>query len=312
MNIKGIITSSFAEVFGLFTLYELYYPEIFFLYLAIHLGVSVFIALSLRPFMPRRFRSGLIYAFGSLIFLSGPGGFVISITVYALLLFKGGEVLPLYENVSTEIIPEIEFGGRKAGESFGHVQNPNMVMYMSKVRHPLAVRYLREAISSNDDEVRLVAFASLSAMEKDLMDKIAVLKDSLKEDLESRDLFSTHLSLAELYWELVYLNISDRELEAFYLGEVEKHALKALEIKEDPKVHFLLGRLYLRRKEVDKAEQHLLRSMELGFPGERLATYLLEVYFVRKDFTRLFELTERFKDVIPTDNTSASILRVWT
>ena len=300
------------EVFGLVTLYKLHYVEILLLYFAIHLGVSLILVSSLRPFMPTHLKRGFIYAFASLIFLSGPGGFILSLLLYIFLLFKGAQVLPLYENVSTELTPEVEFGGRKAGESFGQVKNPNMVMYMSKVRHPLAVRYLKEAISSQDDEVRLVAFASLSSMEKDLMDKIAALKDSLKESLDKKDLFSIHLSLSELYWELVYLNISDAELSDFYLGEVEKHALSALEIREDPKVHFLLGRLYLRKREVDKAEHHLTRSLELGFPEERLATYLLEVYFVRKDFKRLFELADRFRGVIPTDHTSASILRVWT
>ncbi|WP_457600445.1 hypothetical protein [Hydrogenivirga sp.] len=231
---------------------------------------------------------------------------------YVLLVTKRIEILPLYENVSTEIMPDIEFGGRKAGESFGQVKNPKVVLYMSKTHHPLAVRYLREAISSDEDEVRLVAFATLSSMEKELMEKIGTLKAALDRGMNERERSSTHLALAELYWEIVYLNISDKELESFYLQESENHALKSLEAKEDARAHFLLGRLFLRKREIDRAEYHFGRAVDLGFPEERVVTYLMEVFYVKRDIRKLFELLDRYRDILPADHRTASILRVWT
>ncbi|EDP76232.1 hypothetical protein [Hydrogenivirga sp. 128-5-R1-1] len=311
MNIKGVSVSSVIELSGLALLYSFKSLESVLAYLALHVSASVIVAASLRPLLPRRLRRGSFWAFSLLTSLSGPVGFLLMVAIYMALTFRRVEAMPLYENVSTEIMPEVEFSGRKIGEASLKANNPRIVLYMSKTPHPLAVRYLKEAVSSEEDEVRLVAFATLSFLEKEIMDKIGSLKESLKSIYREEELFSTYLSLAELYWELVYLNISDKELEEFYLDEVSRYGEEALSIKDSPKAHFLLGRLYLRRRNIELAEKHLTRAVELGFPEERVVTYLLEILYVKRDYKRLFELSSKFSHVLPTDPRAASIMRVW-
>ena len=311
MSGKTMIGSSLIEMAGIFAFLKLGSLPSVLIYFFLHIISSLLMVLALSPFVPPRFRRGFLLAFAPLLSFSGPAGFFLTLFLYIYLLLKGGRLLPLYENVSSEISPEIEFGGRKAGESFGHVKSPDMVIYMSKVQHPFAVRYLREAVSSEEDEIRLVAFASLASMERNIVGRIGRVKEALSGAVDEEERFSAHLSLAELYWELVYLNVGEKELEEFYLKEIESHSLSALEIRDDPKVHFLLGRLRLRKREIEEAERHLLRAMELGFPPERLVTYLLEVYYVKRDFKKLFEVSERFRYVLPGDHMTATILRVW-
>ena len=311
MSGKALVTSSVLEVAGIVTYLKFGSPVSLFIYFALHFLASGLAVFAVSFFVPPRFRRGFLRAFTPLLSLSGPAGFLLTLFLYIYLLLKRTHALPIYENVSTEVSPEMEFGGRRAGESFGHVKNPSMVIYMSKIQHPFAVRYLKEAISSEEDEIRLVAFASLASMEKSLMERIGRIRGFLSTARDDQDTFSAHLSLAQLYWELVYLNVGEKELEEFYLKEVESHALSALEIREDPRVHFILGRLKLRRREVEQAEIHFLRALKLGFPKERLVTYLLEVYYVRRDFKRLFEISRELEDVLPTDHLTASILRVW-
>ncbi len=311
MTAKNVILSSSAELTGLALF--LGFPSLLTLgiYFLLHAVASFLLSILFKVFLRKSARRGAVKAFFFLIMLSGPVGFFVSLLVYFALMVRGVDLTPLYEVVSHEVVPEVEFEGRKAGEAFGQVKNPNMVLYMSRTLHPLAVRYLKEAISSEEDEVRLIAFATVSSLEKDLMERVGVLKDSLKEAKDEEDIFSIHVSLAELYWEFVYLGVSDKELEDFYLSEAQKHALEALQIRESPKVHFLLGRVFLRKRMIDEAEKHLIRAMELGFPEERVATYLLEVYFLKRDFKKLFEFSDRFKDILPPDPRTASILRVW-
>jgi len=311
MTIKNLTASFIMEATGLVTLLRFGNVESLFIYLLLHAVASLLISILIKLFLRKGSNRGAVRVFTLLIFLSGPAGFILSILAYVALSLRKIELTPLYESVSHEIVPEVEFEGRKVGEAFGQIKSPNIVVYMSRAQHPLAVRYLKEAVSSPEDEVRLVAFGTLTAMEKDLMEKVGTLKSALEEAKDKREIFSIHSSLAELYWELVYLGISDKELEGFYMDEARKHAMEALKLNESARIHFLLGRIYLRTRSVDRAQEHLLKAWKLGFPKERLLTYLLEVYYLKRDFKSLFVLTENVKGALPPDPKSASILRIW-
>ncbi|WP_147425001.1 tetratricopeptide repeat protein [Hydrogenivirga caldilitoris] len=217
----------------------------------------------------------------------------------------------IYDNVSPELLPEVEFRGRKLGESLGQIRNPVMVLYMSKTYNPVAISYLKESVADEEDEVRLTAFATLSRIESEIVERINLFKKDLEKVKGKRERFAVLFSLAELYWEIVYLNIADRELQEFYLAEAEKYALQALELKEDPRMEFLLVRIYLHKGDYDNAAEHLERAERLGFPKERLIPYLLEVLYKRGDFKRMFEVVNKFRGIMPSEPKAASIIRVW-
>ncbi|NPA32233.1 MAG: hypothetical protein GXO04_01255 [Aquificae bacterium] len=311
MNAKTLGLSSALEASALGALFALSSPLGALLYLGLHAGSSFLLSQLFGTLAKRAVRRKTKLPFFLLVYFFGPLGFLGGVFVLLALYLKRRDVTFLYESLSSEISPEIEFKGRKAGESFGRIKSPKMVMYMSKVLHPLAIRYLKEAVSSPDDEVRLIAFSRISTLEKDIMNRIGEMTQMLEKAQSKTERFSLLLSIAELYWELVYLGISDEELEHFYANSAKQYAKKALELRKSGRASFLLGRISLREGELDEAERFLLFALRSGFPKERVAPYLLEVYFRKKDFNTLFERAKEFKGLIPPEHRSATILRVW-
>jgi len=287
------------------------HENVFFLYFIFHIFSSLFLALILKLFFPKKYKGSIFRVFALIIFLSGPAGFILALILYFFFLFKKETVPLIYEPVVSEYIPQITFRGRKLGESSILNLNPKNVLYLRQFPHPAAINLLKKAVSTKDDEIRLLSFFTVNSIEKNLFENIAVLKQALETTENDMERFNLLSSLAEMYWELIYLGVADKELEEFYLNESLTYLKRALDIKEESKLYFLLGRIYLRLKKYEKAKEFLLKAVELGFPSERVISYLLETFYNLKDFSSIFKITKSFEKILVIDPRTASILRIW-
>jgi len=285
-----------------------------FLYGALHFGASLLISGALYPFVPRRYkrhgRLRVILLFAAFVGCTGPLGFVGSVFLYLFLLKRKRPEIPL-ERVSEEelLIPEVE--RRAFGEATAEKLNDKLVLFLMKSLNPVAFRYLRRAVSSEDDEVRLIAFSVLSNMEKEIFSKINSLLGELERAGEEEERFRILSTIAELYWELVFLNIADEELADFYLKTAMEYAGEALKIKKEGKLLFLMGRISLRRGKVDEAERYLREALRMGFPPEKVVPYLMEVFFRKREIEKVFEVAELVRGKLIPDIKASSIVKVW-
>ena len=95
----------------------------------------------------------------------------------------------------------------------------------------------------------------------------------------------------------------------FHLKKALYYCLSALEIKKDPKISLLGGRVCLAMGDTERAEYLLKEALELGMPYEKVALYLMEVYFHKRDWKKVVEIGESVKDV--PDEKVIAITRVW-
>lgn len=310
-----VTLSVISEGIGLSGLLIFSSVEGLILYLCFHAIASSLIGSALFLFLPSRYKvetnKKLLLAETILvIFLIGPLGVLGGVLLYFMLLKRHEPLLPI-EKLFTEelIIPKVE--KRVFGEAVGEKLSEKLILLIMKFPSLQSMSRLKRALSVDEDEIRLIAFSAISRMEKEIFEKINFLLKELEKTREPKKLFQIYSSLAELYWEPVFLSIADEELAEFYLKTAAEYGLKALNIKEDSKLLYLLGRIYLRLKEYNRAEEFLRKAMEKGMPIEKVAPYLLEIFFTKRDWKSIKELSSYLRRSIIPDAKVASIIKVW-
>ncbi|MEN3203218.1 MAG: hypothetical protein ABDK87_05760 [Atribacterota bacterium] len=169
---------------------------------------------------------------------------------------------------------------------------------------------MRHFVFSQEDEVRLIAFSTLHRMESSLNLEIDRLLRELKNTQgENRVLILE--SLAELYSELVFLGLVDKELEDFYLCAAEQYAREALKLRESGKCYYLLGRILLRRKKAEDAGRCFISAMQRGFLKERIIPYLLECVYMQGDPKKIVAIAKSAGDLCLVDHRAWNIIAFW-
>lgn len=257
----------------------------------------------------RRYGMRVFFTVLALATLGGPLGlFLVLLLLKALRAQKLGAVP--FEVSTGEATPFEVFRGRRLGEGGALATRPDIAVYLSRNVSPLSFARLRYLVFSQEEETRLIAFTTLHRMESSLSSEI----DRLLHELtlaQGDERFAILAALAELYSEFVFLGLADKELEDFYLRTAERYAEEALALRKSGKHHYLLGRILLRRGEIQRAEQHLLFAIQSGFPKERIVPYLLECAYRQGDFARVVSLARSAEDLCFIDQKAWSIVAFW-
>jgi hypothetical protein len=149
---------------------------------------------------------------------------------------------------------------------------------------PSTVALLLRALEDPEEDVRLLAHALLEAKSRTAYRSIHDATRRLEAAPRSTR-GAAHQRLAFEHWELAWLGLAQRECLEHVLAMARRHALAALE--EEPArapLHFLLGRIELRRGDPQAAEAALLRAANHGVPAALVQPYLAEVAFLRRRF----------------------------
>jgi len=283
-------------------------------YILLHFTASAIMSSVMYFLVPQRYKKAggfkVLLLFTLFIGSLGVLGFAGSVALY-LFMLKRKRPEPPVERISEEEVLSPEVEKRILGEATAEKLDDKIVLFLMKSVNPVAFRFLRNAVSSENDEVRLIAFSVIANMEKEIFGKINTLLNELEETQNETEKFRLMSSIAELYWELVFLNIADEELEGFYLSTALEYALASLEIKRDGKVLFLTGRILLKMGKLEEAEKFLEESLSQGFPPEKVVPYLMEVFFRKREFEKIFEIGKLVKGKVIPDIKASSIVRVW-
>jgi len=149
-------------------------------------------------------------------------------------------------------------------------------------------RLLQMATSDNDDEIRLLAFNLYDRREKVIS---AAISDALKALRDTADPFvqlPVCRSLAYAYWEVLYNGMARNELADFFAGQSIGYAARALDLGgDDPNLQILLGRIFLWKGELERAEEYIYTALQRGAHRDRVIPYLAEFAFRRRDFSSL-------------------------
>lgn len=174
------------------------------------------------------------------------------------------------------------------------------------------IQIIKNTLSSSDDEVRLYSFAIIDKIERGINGKIYKSLDAFKKTDNEKERAKLAKDLAFLYWEMIYYELSEDSLRDYLLQEVLSYIEIAKEhYNNDPKLHILLGRVYMLKKEYIKASSQFTLANELS--PEDLAfimPYLAEINFITGHYNTVKTIIKN-ADGLDLNSTMFPIVEQW-
>lgn len=276
--------------------------SILILFLAGHAIVSALFSLVLAGMVPGRFdirrRYALIMIFSFIFFVPVFGALGIFVILIYFRYFQHFKERTEFNTVSMPPFM-VESGGLAQGMGEGGAWSRLRTQSLprsARLKALLAVnagggsnssRLLQMATSDSDDEIRLLAFKLNDQREKIIGDAISKALHSLREldeGDERRHLFRT---LAFSYWEMVF-NELNSDLSNFFIEQSLQYAIQAQDPEvEDPSLLILIGKIHLRKGNLQQAQEFINMGLERGAHRDRVIPYLAELAYLQRDFTAL-------------------------
>lgn len=156
---------------------------------------------------------------------------------------------------------------------------------------------LRDLLSDQTEEIRLLAYGIFDAAEQEIMQEIFLAREKLSGAATPDEKAGINRRLAELHWELIYQNLVHGEVYRYTVERVEQYAHDALALDgKDSALWYLLGRCALLNGKAREAEDFLIRARHAHFPVDRLLPWLGEAAFIRRDYRQISGLLAPLAD----------------
>lgn len=241
------------------------------------------------------------YLFGFCIALLFPlFGMIGLIVVFALPLLQGRSVASTEPVTRTRGVPlprqptSASRSRRRPNSGYlagilQHASNP--LERLAALRAALSLQdeqqmlpLLRLALKDSDDGVRLLAYAMLDRKERTTESRVREQEEELESAAPGRR-YVLHKLLAHHYWGLDRIASSGGNSAECVRTRAREHAEAALRIHpDDGGLHYLLGHILLRAREIAAARRAFEQARELGIDPGRTSFFLAEIAFREKRF----------------------------
>ncbi|SFZ97862.1 Extracellular Matrix protein PelE [hydrothermal vent metagenome] len=190
---------------------------------------------------------------------------------------------------------------------------------LSKHKNRSNIQMVKKMLSSKNDELRLLSFATINELEESIHAEIHKYNEKLEildnSEYEKRAYINKKLALA--YWELIYFQLADEALKKFILKKVEGYASSALRVlKNDESMYLLLGKVYLERKDDSIAIKYFNKSIEISesknFSNSKyIVPYLAEISFNNRNFKDVKKMISEV-DTFRQNQVLKPIYEIWS
>ncbi len=306
---------------NLFTIPALAKIGSFPLLLSLHILFSITIATIAGLTFKGRYRSSfrnvfLFFTLFNLIFIAI--GYIFSIALVAILyILKYEKSLKNVKFINTTNHEEPfhkvnRFCGEGGlptyvnNENISHDLRMQALVAISKHKNKESISFFKQSMVSNDDEIRLFSFLILDNFEKDLNAQIysnlILFNDNSQSDFQKA---AVAKALAFLYWNMIYFELNDGQLQEFSAEQAFLYAQQSLsltlKIGKDPEqfhtLFSLLGKIYFYRDELELAQEHFNIAIEKGSNADFIIPYLAEIYYMQRNYEAVSKVFTGAKDL---------------
>jgi len=168
-----------------------------------------------------------------------------------------------------------------------------------------AVPLLLMALKDLADDVRLLAYSNLEAIEAEINESISLCKEQYDQTSEA----NKASEIAHQYWELCYLGIAEGSLLKHYLKEAAYYLSQSNQIEQSASNNLLLGRILLKQKQYRLARNHFQLALDGGLLTKQVIPYLAECAYHAGDYDQVRLYAQEFPSQL--GNVLSQIREYW-
>lgn len=169
---------------------------------------------------------------------------------------------------------------------------------------------VKDNLSSQTDEVRILAHSLLTQIERKIFKNISNLKELLNQTSDKKTLARIHLNIANSYWDLIFFNVIEESLKEEVINLALENVEQSIMLHETPEAHFTAGRIYLKIEDLAKAKNNLENAYNTPYLKNRVIPYLAELYYNLRDFERVKQFLSDLD--FTTDIKIAFVKELWS
>jgi hypothetical protein len=281
-----------------------YIPKELYLFLVIHIIGSILISLSMpyisKPIYDNSHLKYLFFSLALLVFIPVIGIFVLVIvfwskkngafnqrtkTVGSTLRQRKISNLPLKLintntgcNVSTTSIASI-----LTSPGIKPEERQKAVLNTIKLPDKVAVPLLKKALKDDEDDIRLLAYALLKRKENTIISR---LQNRLRKVNETNGVgaFSLHKAIAYDYWEIIYLELMEEDVQKHIVDLSIKHIMNSLRYNEnDPGLNLIFAKILLKNGDLVRSREKFIKADVAGIDRKIILPHFTELAFLEKE-----------------------------
>ncbi|HLD73364.1 MAG TPA: HEAT repeat domain-containing protein [Bdellovibrionota bacterium] len=288
-------------------------------------------------FLKERFRIPwytltFILFFISLVALPFFGSLLMTLVIIYLLFVKQEEKITFStEDLEEEMYPYFEFEKpQKMEEELGEIlsraleiepyidilkgRDPELkkgaLNKLSEIVDPHSVKIMRLALHDENPEVRLMASKSLSKIEETMNNDITTALERINKSPQNAEVRN---HAGALYYRYALLDLHDETTRRFHLQKALNEFLSSLQLSaKQPKILLLLGKIFLRINNFQKAKDIFKRIIELHPQSSDARIFLCNAYLGLRDFENLQSECNFIKNNLTKKNNTQECVEFWT
>ena len=172
-----------------------------------------------------------------------------------------------------------------------------------------AVPILRSGLSDAADEVRLLAYAMINSIERDLEGQLNAVRDAMSAGVDSDG--ELHEERAQLFWEFSYLQLARGSVEDLMLEKALAAVETAIQRQPTTQRWLLRARICLELNRYDETESALINAQALGLEDDDSAPRWAELAYRRGRFDEVAPALERMSPRAGNNPVMRPILEYW-
>jgi polysaccharide biosynthesis protein PelE len=272
-------------------------------FLLFHLAASVLFALVVHTVLPDKYREprlpalALLAAFAFFIPIFGLLALATGV-VTVLAVPRGALVLPFALVRQPEFaVPLRDQSARMRATGLRTLLLDPTLSAELRLRSLMALQnipirragpMLRRLLGDPSDDMRLTAYGLLERESKRIAQAIQDELATLPTLTEPAPRLASLRRVAEQYWELVYTGLAQADLSEFAIKEGLRYCEAAMQIApREPGLWMLRGRLLNAKGDDAGALESYRTAAASGLPAERLAPYVAEIAFERREYAEV-------------------------
>jgi hypothetical protein len=200
--------------------------------------------------------------------------------------------------------PVYSLGGLKAVVKHAKQADKRLSAILSVNQMPdkEAIPILQLALKDPEDDVRLLAYASLDKKENAINDQIHRLQLDLSDPANETTAWSIEKQLAENFWELSYLGLAQGALRHYALQKAATYAEHSRQKHPQATTDAFLGKIYLASGKTQQAQAIFEQLLQTNLPPHQIYPYLAEIAFRH----RRYQDSEQYMAQLPKKQPAAA------